>query len=100
MRGAALPLFQPLIVSFSSLAVVSRPLKSQRILNQHDSEQAALDVGRWRQRLKRHKEVWREITHLLSHQAVLLSQIRKVELLLLGSCAHRLISALKPRLPA
>ena len=46
MRGAALPLFQPLIVSFFSWAVVSRPLKSQRILNQHDSEQAALAAGR------------------------------------------------------
>ena len=73
--------------------VIARPVAN-------DSEQAALVVGSLPSRLKKYVRLFGLIEPLLSYQAVLLSQIRKVEVLLLDSWAHRLVSTLKPRLPA
>ena len=73
--------------------VIARPVAN-------DSEQAALVVCSLLSRLKKYVRLFGLIEPLLSYQAVLLSQIRKVEVLLLDSWAHRLVSTLKPRLPA
>ena len=74
--------------------VIARPVAN-------DSEQAALVVGSLiPSRLKKYGLLGGLLEPLLSYQAVLLSQIRKVEVLLLDSWAHRLVSTLKPRLPA
>ena len=73
--------------------VIARPVAN-------DSEQAALVVGSLPSRLKKYGLLGGLLEPLLSYQAVLLSQIRKVEVLLLDSWAHRLVSTLNPRLPA
>ena len=92
----ALPLFSILCFLGSILQVpkvIAKP-------NASDSDRTALHAASSPDRLGEMDFFPRLLDLLVSNLAVLLSQIRKVELLLLDSWTHRLVSTLKPRLPA